>query len=213
MIYQVHHARGSLWARQQAANKAGCQAYCEQHLNSIGGDNRRHINYAMAICDANASEASKDWARTYTRVVSETFGHPDRGVLVYPGRGSYNVRFLKCPAILLEPGFISCPEFADVIRTGEGIDALAGCLVKSIRLCFPEPSAGLIGLSAGHAYRDKPDPGAPVYDKGQADTDPKFDDETELNIAIVDAAAEMLTTGFDPRPTEPSPPPESERQS
>lgn len=208
MIYQVHHARGSLWARQQAATKAGCQCYAEEHLNSIGG--KPHVNYAMAICDANASEASKDWARTYTRIVSQEFGHPDCGVLVYGGRGSYNVRLVKCPAILLEPGFISNPEFADRIRNGGGgLDSLAGCLARSIRECFPDPSKGPIGLSAGHAFRGKRDPGAPVYDKGDALVDKDFDDEDELNIEIIRITAELLETGFDPLPTEtiPAPPP------
>lgn len=203
-IYQVHHARGSLWVRQQAATKAGCQCYAEQHCNA---HTNHSINYAMAICDANSSERSRDWARTYTRMVSEAFGHPDRGVLVYGGRGAYNVRIVACPAVLLEPGFVSNPEFADAVRTGEGIDMLALCLARSIRDCFPDPAGGPVGLSAGHAYRGKPDPGAPTYDKGQADTDTKLDDETELNIAIVDAAGGMLERGYEPNDADTEPPP------
>jgi hypothetical protein len=184
--YSVHEARGNLTLRQQEANKAECLCYAEQHLNA---STNPKINYALAIVSHNASERSKDWARTYTRIVSSTFCHPDRGVSIGPPRGSYNVKLCKCPAILLEPGFVSNPDFAAIVRTGEGIDALAKCLVDSIEECFP--GGGLIGLSAGHAYRGKPDPGAPVYEPDGLH-DPDFDDETELNIAICESATEML---------------------
>lgn len=186
MTFTVHQARGNLTARQIGANRAGCIAYAEQHLNATTNP---AINYALAIVARDASERSKDWARTYTRIVSATFGHPDRGVSIGPPRGSYNVKLCKCPAILLEPGFVSNPEFAAIARTGEGIDALATCLVDSIVECFPQ--GGLVGLSVGHMYRGKDDPGAPVYEH-EALHDPDFDDEAELNDAIVIAATEML---------------------
>jgi hypothetical protein len=184
--YTVHQARGNLTVRQHEANKAECICYAEQHLNATTNPK---VNYALAIVAANASEQSKDWARTYTRIVSFEFGHPDRGVSIGPPRGSYNVKLTKCPAILLEPGFVSNPEFAAIVRTGEGIDALARCLVRSIEECFPV--GGLVALSVGHMYRGKPDPGAPVFEPDGLH-DPEFDDEAELNDAIIVSATEML---------------------
>lgn len=186
MKYPVHNARGTLTARQQAGNAAGCVCYAEQHLNAVRNP---RINHAMAIVAANASERSKDWARTYTRIVSGEFGHPDRGVSIGPPLGSYNVKLMRCPAILLEPGFVSNAEFAAIARTGEGIDALAGCLVDSIVQCFPE--GGVVGLSVGHMFRGKADPGAPVNEQ-EGLHDPDFDDEAELNFAICWAATDML---------------------
>lgn len=186
MTYTVHQARGNLTVRQREANRAGCIAYAEQHLNATTDP---AVNYALAIVAGNASDRSKDWARTYTRIVSSTFGHPDRGVSIGPPRGSYNVKLMRCPAVLLEPGFVSNPEFAAIARTGEGIDALAKCLVDSIVECFPD--GGLVGLSVGHMYRGKDDPGAPVYEPDGLH-DPEFDDEAELNNAIIIAATEML---------------------
>jgi hypothetical protein len=178
-------------------------------MNAVA--NSPKTNYVMCVLDSNASQASKDWAKRYCELFAKAFDIPNRGTLVHSGRGSDNVRFMRCPAILTEGGFISNPEFAKIIRTGEGIEAAAGALVQSIRDCFPD--GGLVGLSAGHAYRDKPDPGAPAGDKGERDEtgaliDPDFSDETSMNIAITDMAAELLVGNA--VKTDPAPPP-SER--
>lgn len=199
-VYDVAELRGSLWLRQTTANRLGCVAYVEQHLN---GHTNPDINYAMAICARNASSKSVEWAKRYTELVAEHFEMPDRGVVVGPRRGSYNVKLTRCPAFLAEPGFISNPEFAGIVVTGEGLDALAFCLVQSIRDHFP--GGGLIGLSVGHRYRGKADPGAPVYDDPNEEEDPEWDDEAEIADGIIRAAVEMLVAvGVD------SVPPESE---
>lgn len=184
--YPVHLAMGNLTVRQQRANRAGCVCYAEQHLNAVTDP---RVNHALAIVAGNASERSKDWARTYTRLVAETFGHPDAGLSIGPPRGSYNVKLMRCPAILLEPGYISNPEFGALARTGEGLDALAQCLVDSIVRCFPV--GGLVGLSVGHGNRGKYDPGARLREQ-EGLHDPDFDDEVELNDAIIVSATEML---------------------
>jgi hypothetical protein len=194
----VFRARGPLFARQQLANKVGCSAYCEAHFNA---HTNKAVNYAMAIVDHAASGASKAWAREYTALCSRAFGHADRGVVIGPGRGSYNVRFAKCPAILVEPGFVSNAEFAAIVQTGEGIDAVARCLVDSIRACFPD--GGLVGLSVGHMYRGKPDPGAPV-NQGEL-VDPATDSEAELNDLVITAAEEMLLESEAPVMPAPAP--------
>ena len=182
--FSVLGARGNLWHRQMQANSTGCVCYVEQHMNSTLQTN---VNYAIALVARNASEQTKTWARRYTQLVAETFGIPDRGLLIGPERGGYNLRFLKMPALLAEPGFISNMEFAGRVRTGEGLDALGRCLVTSIAECFTE---GLVGLSVGHGYRDKPDSGALVR---QGDIlDPAFDTEVEINDSIVTVAEEML---------------------
>lgn len=186
MSYQIHHARGNLTVRQQRANAAHIVCYVEQHLNATTVPG---VNYSMVIVDANSCQQSRDWGESYLERVCKEFGTRNQGVLAYLGRGSYNVRLVNAPAILVEPGFVSNPEFAARVRTGEGIDALARCLANSIREFFPFD--GTIGLSAGHAYRDKPDSGAPVAEKDGLH-DPAFDDEMELNIAIIDTTAEML---------------------
>ena len=70
----------------------------------------------MAIVDVGASFASKAWGKVYTARVAAEFGIPDRGVVVGPGRGSYNVRFAKCQAILVEPGFVDTDTLKNARR-------------------------------------------------------------------------------------------------
>jgi hypothetical protein len=192
--WHAWRARGPLYQRQIDANKAGCIAAIEQHLNA---STNKLVNYASALI---VSEKSRPWASDYVARAAETFGIRNAGVVINPPRGSYCLKFYHCPAILVEPGFVSNHDFADRVQSGEGIDALARVLVDSVCAMFPD--GGLVALSVGHGYRGVPDPGAPVNDAGDV-LDPAFDSEEELNDAIITAAEEMLIR----RDTVPAPPP------
>lgn len=181
--YSVLQCRGPVSYRQQLARLRGCCSYVEQHLNAAGSV---APNYSMAIIGPGC-ERSRAMAREYTRFCAEEFGIRDGGVLV-GHRGHGNVANAGCPHFLAEPGFVSNPEFAGVARTGEGIDAMARCLVAAVRLHVP---SGLIGLSVGHKYRERPDPGAPVYVPPGTPRD-GFLWEADIADAIVTAATEML---------------------
>jgi hypothetical protein len=204
--WHVWRARGPLDQRQVDANNAGCIAAVEQHLNS---STNKDANYSMVLVTKNASFRAKAWGADYTTRVAHEFNIRDAGVVIDAPRGMYNIKFYKCPAILLESGFVSNHNFANRIQIGEGIDALAACLVDSIVAMFPD--GGLVALSVGHLYRGTGDHGAPVNDEGDA-PDPAFDTEGELNDAIITAAEEMLVLRLPPQeaPTDPAPPP-SER--
>jgi hypothetical protein len=166
------------------ANKAGVVAYVEQHLNATTD---RGTNYAMVIVAPTAGKLTKAWGKTYTSLIAKEFGTRDLGV-ISGGRGTFNLKFIKAPALLLEPGFVSNPEFAAIVRTGEGQDALARCLVESIKQHF---DGGLIGLSVGHMYRGTGDRGAPVYEPDGYE-DAAWDDEGEICDAVINVASEML---------------------
>jgi len=185
--WHVWRARGPLRQRQLDANRAGCIAAVEQHLNSTIDET---VNYATALVAGNASRKSRVWARYYVSRASEEFKVSNGGIVLGPlPRGESNLKFYSCPAILVEPGFISNHEFADRIQSGEGIDALARVLVDSICTLFQD--GGLVALSVGHLYKGTGDMGAPVNDEGD-ELDPAFDSEGELNDAIIKAAEEML---------------------
>jgi hypothetical protein len=181
--YSVAQFRGPVGYRQDYANKLHVQCYAEAHLNA---HTQEGVNYAMAIA---AHQHSVHWGSAFTRRAAEAFGHPDNGVLVMSGRGSGLVARVKwpAPALVLEPGFISNPEFAAWSLTGEGIDALGRALAESILECI-EP--GLIGLSIGHNYRGTGDMGAPVHP--DHDDHPEWDQEAEIAEAYVDAATQYL---------------------
>src|SRR5690606_41260228 len=98
-------------------------------------------------------ERSRAMAREYTRLCALEFGTRDGGVLV-GHRGLGNVVNAGCPQVLAEPGFVSNPEFAAIARTGEGLDALARCLVQAIRTHIP---GGLVGLDVWQNHLGKSD--------------------------------------------------------
>ena len=200
--WHVWRARGPLYQRQIDANKAGCVAAVEQHLNAALN---KDTNYATALISGNASATSKVWAKDYVSRVAVEFGIRNAGIVLGPlPRGEYNLKFYACPAILVEPGFVSNHDFADRVQTGEGIDALARVLVDSICAAFPD--GGLIALSVGHLYKGTCDTGAPVNDAGDV-FDPAFDTEGELNDAIITTAEEILIARLAPHeaPTDPAP--------
>jgi hypothetical protein len=206
--WSVWRARGPLWQRQIDANHMGCVCYVEQHLNA---STNKDVNYATALVAKLASKKSKDWARDYVALVAKDFDIRDAGIVVGPPRGEYNIKYVHAPAILVEPGFVSNHDFANVVQSGGGVDGLALTLVNSIRRNFPE--GGLVALSVGHLYRGTGDQGAPVNDIGDT-LDPAFDTEGELNDAIITAAEETLIASYGPdieeRPTDPAPAPEGE---
>jgi len=200
--WHVWRARGPLRQRQIDANAAGCIAAVEQHLNSTTDET---VNYATALVAGNSSRTSRVWARYYVSRVAEEFQVRNAGIVLGPlPRGEGNLKFYTCPAILVEPGFISNHDFADRIQSGEGIDALARVLVDSICTLFPD--GGIVALSVGHLYKGTGDTGAPVNDEGD-ELDPTFDTEGELNDAIIKAAEEMLVLRLGPHeaPTDPAP--------
>lgn len=196
--WHVWRARGPLYQRQIDANHAGCVAAVEQHLNA---STNKSVNYASALI---MTEKSRNWAEDYTARISNEFQIRNGGVVINPPRGQFCLKFYACPAILVEPGFVSNHEFGNRVQVGEGIDDLARMLVDSICACFP--GGGLVALSVGHLYRGTPDSGAPVNDEGDA-PDPAFDTEGELNDAIITTTEEMLITRPGPHetPTDPAP--------
>jgi hypothetical protein len=194
--WHVWRARGPLYRRQVDANLVGCIAAVEQHLNA---STDKTVNYASALI---TSEKSRAWAKDYVARAAREFSIRDAGVVMNPPRGSFCLKFYACPAILVEPGFVSHHDFANRVQSGEGIDALARVLVDSVCAMFPD--GGLVALSVGHGYRGTPDPGALVNDAGDV-LDPAFDSEEELNDAIVTAAEEMLLLRrLHDAPTDPS---------
>ncbi len=166
--YEIHEYRGNYRWRQKQANLDGCAAYVEHHFNASPNQT---ANYTLVITGYHASETSKSWGKTYAKLVSQAFGTElggVDGVLVggFNGKGTGSLKYTAMPAILLEPLFVSNPEQAELVKSEEGQDKLAQCLVDSIRTTFPK--GGKIGFSVGHKYKSSSpnDRGAAVYGGG-----------------------------------------------
>ncbi len=128
-------------------------------------------DYKHYVAGANASQTSKNWGRWYAQAVAKEFGlglGGDQGIQVggYSGRGDYNLRYTKMPAILLEPLFASNPRHAQWIRSESGQNILAAILKESIERFFQD--TGTIACSVGHKYKEsRPrDLGASVHGGG-----------------------------------------------
>lgn len=184
-MYQIKFYTGDYHERQGQANDDQCVGYVEQHFNSSSSPS---AGYAVVITGYNASQTSKNWGRWYARAVAEEFNIPaggNDGIMVggYDGRGDYNLRFTRMPAILLEPLFGSNPQHAQWIRSTEGQTRLARILSESVQRFFQD--GGLIGFSVGHKYKtSRPnDRGAHIYGGGM---------EADYAETVLQMAGEML---------------------
>jgi hypothetical protein len=184
-MYDVRFYKGEYVKRQRDANEDGCVCYVEHHFNSSTSPT---ASYAVVITGSNASQTSKNWGRWYAQTVAREFEMPlggDHGIQVggYNGRGDYNLRYTKMPAILLEPLFASNPQHAEWIRSDERQGWLARILCESIQRFFQD--GGLIAFSVGHKYKtSQPDDrGARVYGGGF---------ESDYAEAVLEKAGAML---------------------
>ena len=193
--YSVLNARGPVFGpayhRQKLANERQVICYIEGHLNA---STTPCASYCSAITAENSGAVTLALAHNILNRVSRAFGINKSSPAVQSGvRGSALVRQVHAPAIVLEPGFVTNPEFQKMLSSGEGLDLMGSCVAGAIIELFPE--GGLVALSVGHAYRDgrpmtKGDPGA-LVPKDQ-DPDPAFDTEAELVEGYLTSAAEWL---------------------
>ena len=198
--YTIYQLRGPVFGpthyRQKRANELGASCYAEFHLNASLNPK---VNYGEVILHPHASVLTDEWARMYllelTHLGIRTTGARRSG----PGSG--NIARVKAPAMLLEPCFVSNPEWAAFCRTGEGVDALGKAVALSIAGLFHR---GVVCLSVGHAYRRdtadwsseerRGDGGAPVADpEDGVPEDPEYDEEAELAELQVTSCAEYLS--------------------
>lgn len=186
--FDVLNARGTIGGRQDLATKLGVIGYVEQHLNA---NRSPKPNYASAHVAPRATrhEKSVDFAAVYTAACAKVLGIPNSGVIEAP---SNCARMWKVPAFLAEPAFLSNPDFAAFVKTGEGTETMARLLANAFAFWFP--GGGLVGLSVGHAYRGNNDPGAPAYRDPEGEEDPAYDDEAEIADGIVNLATELLVS-------------------
>jgi len=166
--YRVKFYKGDYRERQRSASRDNAICYVEHHFNSVANQSAA---YTCVVVGSNASKKSIEFAQTYANLVSQHFNTSligKSGALIggFNGRGNSNVYYTNCPAVLLEPLFVSNPKQAEIVRSSRGQDTLAECLAYSIKECFPQ--GGLVAFSVGHKYKTSApkDRGAPVVGGG-----------------------------------------------
>jgi hypothetical protein len=184
--YRVKFYKGDYRERQRNASRDKATVYVEHHFNSVENPSAA---YTCVVVGSNASKKSIEVAQTYAGLVSQHFGTKligKEGALIggFNGRGNSNVYYTDCPAVLLEPLFVSNPVHAAIVRSDRGQDTLAECLAFTIKECFP--NGGLIAFSVGHKYKTAApkDRGAPVVGGGN---------EADYAEIVLQKTANLLT--------------------
>lgn len=166
MIYHAKFYVGKVEARQRAANADKCICYIEHHFNASDSPD---ANYGAVLTAEKPSTATLRLATHYITRLHNRIGtklYQNNGLVQggFNGRGMGLIKYCKMPALILEPGFVSNPEYVIGLKNGQKIKALAEVLADSIMAAFPE--GGLVGFSVGHKYRGNNDLGAPVAGGG-----------------------------------------------
>ena len=163
---EVRFYHGDYKVRQHKANQDGADIYIEHHFNSSFHES---ADYSLVVVGKKAGEKTIEIAYRYLTELRRAVGIQAweggrLGIAVggMQGRGNYNLKFTKMPALLLEPLFISNPARADFVATIAGRETLARVLVDTVREAYP--TGGLIAFSVGHKYKTSAsmDRGAPI---------------------------------------------------
>jgi N-acetylmuramoyl-L-alanine amidase len=135
--------------RQRQAEAEGCACAIDLHFNSFD-DGRVEGGECF---HRSGSEPSRRLAEALRDALRDV-GLPLRPHSVQAAAGS-RARFIDdytCPAVLIEPLFLSSPAQARWLHEAGNLTALAAALAAALRAALPADA--LIGLSVGH--RGKP---------------------------------------------------------
>ena len=182
--WEVIRPSGDYRPRQEWARARGARLYLEQHFDAAADP---RVDGSLSIVAAGDPESAA-LGREYAARAAEVCPHRrvvSWGPVQVGGRGAGNVERTRtgCPSALLEPGFVSCPDFDAWAGSDAGLDALAGLIVHVVRGALP--GGGVVALSVGHLGRNsRPvDRGAPRVGGGW---------EADLAAEVVARAARAL---------------------
>ncbi|MFT3880789.1 MAG: N-acetylmuramoyl-L-alanine amidase [Gemmatales bacterium] len=145
--------------RQQNAANAGCICVVEFHFNSAGdataSGGEVHYKQNDIISPSSKEFADSMWAELVATGLPPHGNQPVKSTAVATRSGW--IDFYSMFAIVLEPLFISNAGQATWLHANKL--SLADAIAAAIKGTFL--NGGAIGLSAGHAGKSVPDPGAP----------------------------------------------------
>jgi N-acetylmuramoyl-L-alanine amidase len=143
--------------RQKMAVTHGCICVVDFHFNSFANTTAQggSVIYQLGNPISKAF-ADVTWAEI-AAIGLPPHGSPVQSTTQAP-RGAYITSYIM-PTILLEPLFISSPPQATWLHNASNFNHLADAISAAILGQFL--GFGPIGLSPGHAFKSKPDPGAP----------------------------------------------------
>jgi hypothetical protein len=137
--------------RQQAASKAGCDFVICFHFNSFN-DPRA----SGAEVYHNNKGNAKTIAEQLLTAITDVLKNRPRGVKDAQGSRAGFIRHYHCPAVLIEPCFVSNPDEAAKVHDVDTLRALGEAIASVVWKWFP--AKAVIGLDIGHKFkRSNPD--------------------------------------------------------
>jgi hypothetical protein len=168
--------------RQMQASKANCRLVISFHFNA-------HNNPKTSGSEvfSNGKGDADYIAAKLLHIITSVLGTKSRGVKKAEGSRAGFLRFYHCPAILLEPCFITNPDEANLVHDVQVIrklgEAIADALVKWL------PFDAVIGIDIGHKFKtSQPD------DRGARCFYGDFEADHAEQLAKVVAASLQLRT-------------------
>lgn len=165
LVADEQHRRGYR-ERQLVANDQNAGLYIEFHLNAKEYDKPGiQDNPATVLVTDRAHTSTQTLAKDFAASISAAFKFPNGGLVVRKAgdRAYYNLFYVKAPAILIEPLYVSDKEQAALAMTESGQKKIAQILRDCVVRAFP---LGVkIACSLGHKFKPAPqhfDRGAPL---------------------------------------------------
>lgn len=138
--------------RQQQAAQRGCAVTVDFHFNGNGPDARGgEVWYKPG--DSNARELGQAIVDAYSDLNLPSHGNEPLKEAVPGNRASF-IRHYECPAVLVEPLFVSNPsaDQAGWIHDDANVQALAAKIAAALEDAT-ENENSIVGLSIGHLYK------------------------------------------------------------
>ena len=132
--------------RQQVAMKAGCHFVVSFHFNSFS-DPRAN----GAEIYHNGKGNAQTIAEKLLTVITSVLKNRARGVKDAKGSRAGFIRHYHCPAVLLEPCFVSNPNEAALVHDVKTLRALGEAIANVLRSWLPDDA--VVGLDIGHKFK------------------------------------------------------------
>lgn len=171
--------------RQEQAAQRGCAVTVDFHFNGNGPDAKGgEVWYKPG--NAKAKALGQTIVNGYAALNLPFHGDEPLKEAVPGNRASF-IRHYACPAVLVEPLFVSNPSASQAawIHDNSNVESLAGTIAAALEEATEDENA-VVGLSIGHLYK----PSA----RGDTGVDcVRGDTEAKHAKAVAEAVATVLT--------------------
>jgi hypothetical protein len=182
--------------RQLAANEASLDLYVEHHFNFF----TKQTNYAVVKLHQTSGTRTSKFGNMYLEAVNRRLGvsiydspRSDGGLLRLKNnsRDVFNLALLNCPAVIVEPLFLSNHQHVELLTNQGGVQLLANILTDTIREFFCDVDEARIGFSVGHKYQRS----APM-DRGAVCSGKSELTEADLSDTILTLSGTLLSNNI-----------------